>query len=476
MTLTSGSLFISLLRNGRTVSRSMVRGKYIYTGRDWRCQLVNPASTENRRRLLIRTVKGYRLNLPPEAEGSFIYQGSTIALEDMVAWGLARKTGKGYVVQHREGMSGEIRIGNATYLLDYEDTGTAADMVPEPVKQGSLPLKYRFQPLNRTDLTFLTLLTLILFAHIAGVRSLRDYPIPEITAIKELPRRISRLILEPAAPPPAQVARRGEVTGESEKPAPEEKQEPEPVPEKTPVVSETASKGEAPAPVTREVIRSQVSKMGVIGVLTGRGTAGRTTAGSGISVLQLDSELQQDLESVLGEISGITASASVSGTGGDAGFGGTGPGSGLIGIEGQLDDANVSGPIQVSTLGTAAGQPLGVLEGSADGTPEDEYIAPEQREERSTRTIARVVAAHTGAIRYAYNRELRKKPSLRGKIVLTFTIAPEGVVTECYVEETAMNWPPLENSLVKMVKTWKFPEIPQGDVTVSYPLVFFPSM
>jgi len=26
------------------------------------------------------------------------------------------------------------------------------------------------------------------------------------------------------------------------------------------------------------------------------------------------------------------------------------------------------------------------------------------------------------------------------------------------------------------VRGWKFPEIPEGTVTVSYPLVFFPSM
>ena len=187
-----------------------------------------------------------------------------------------------------------------------------------------------------------------------------------------------------------------------------------------------------------------------------------------------------DLEKMLSEISGITTSASVAGTGGGTGFGGTEPGSGLIGIEEQLNDVNVSGPIQVSRLGTASGQPFGSLSGSSSGEAvgslSEEYVAPERREERSTRTIGRVVAAHTGSIRYAYNRELRKKPSLRGKIVLTFTISSEGKVTECHIEKSAMNWPPLEKSLVKMVRTWRFPEIPEGDVTVRSPLVFFPSM
>lgn len=439
--------------------------------------MVDPANPAHRQKLLDRTVTGYRINLPTDATGTFTYKGSTLAIDDMVAWGLARRSRNGYRIHHRRGMSADIRIGNATYILEYGQPPTP-EMALEPAKHGHLPFKYRFQAPNRTDLTFLTLLILIMLAHIAGVRGLRDYPIPEVTAIRELPRRIARLILEPVVPPPSKVARKGGTGGEGEGPTAEVEKKPEP--EKVKPEAEAPPKGDTPAPATRKAIRSRVSKMGVLGVLSGRGTAGRMTAGAGISVLQLDAELQQDLERILGEISGITTSASVAGTGGGAGFGGTEPDSSLIGIEGQLNDANVSGPIQVSSLGTVSGQPFGSLDGSdtgeASGSLAEEYVAPEQREERSTRTIGRVVAAHTGAIRYAYNRELRKKPSLRGKIVLTFTISPEGDVTECHIKESAMNWPPLENSLVKIVRTWRFPKIPEGEVTVSYPLVFFPSM
>lgn len=475
MTLAGKNLFISLLRDGRTVSRSEVKGRNIYTGRDWKCHLVDPKNPNSRQKLMVRTMGGYRINLPKDAGGAFIYEGSTIALKDMVAWGLARKSNDGYLIQHRDGMSARIHIGDTTYLLDY-DQAKVPEMVPEPVRHSHLPLKYRFQPPNRTDMTFLTLLVLILLVHISGVRTLMKYPIPEITAIKELPRRISRLILEPAVPTPAQTVRKGEPGVESEKSGSglesvQEQVTEKPIPEKV-----KPSEDISPAPKTREAIRSQVSKIGVVGVLTGRGTAGRKTAGTGISILQLDAKLQQDLESVLGEISGISTNAAISGTVGDTGFGGTQPGSGLIGIEGRLNDANVSGPVQVSSFQTAGGRPKGSATGELNGSPEEKYVAPEHMEERSARTISRVVAAHTGAIRYAYNRELRKKPSLRGKIVLTFTISPSGTVTECHIEESAMKWPPLENSLVKMVKTWKFPEIPEGNVTVSYPLVFFPSM
>ena len=475
MTLLRRKLLIRLFRDGHPVDQAVVKGRHICAGRDWRCQLVDPASTEFRRKLLVRTLTGYRINLPVDAEGTFTYKESTLNLDDLVAWGLARRSKRGYLVHHRSTMSAYFRIGNVTYELDY-GRPPAPELTVQPAKQGHLPFRYRFQAPDRTDLAFVTLLTLILLIHIAGVRGLRDYPIPDITAIRELPRRISRLILEPVAPPPPQVTSKGETAGAPEGPVGETAKETE-VEKTIPESVVTPEAGTSP-PATRELVRSQVSKMGVLGVLTGRGTAGRETAGTGISVLQLDTELQQDLENVLGEIGGITTSSSA--TGSDAGFGGTDPGIGLIGIDGRISDANVSGPIRVSRLGTAGarlyGSPDGADSMAAAGSPPTENVDPEKREERSARTIARVVAAHTGAIRYAYNRELRKKPSLRGKIVLTFTISPEGEVIECHIEKSAMNWPPLENSLVKMVRTWSFPRIPEGDVTVSYPLVFFPSM
>jgi TonB family protein len=131
------------------------------------------------------------------------------------------------------------------------------------------------------------------------------------------------------------------------------------------------------------------------------------------------------------------------------------------------------------TPGDVHEEPPSIGDGTDKGTGagiEEEYIGPEHREERSNKAISRIVAAHTGAIRYAYNRELRKNPSLQGKIVLGLKISPEGQVTECRIEESSMNWPPLEEALVEIIKTWRFLEIPEGDVTVSYPLVFFPSM
>ncbi len=477
MTVAGKSLVIRLLREGHPVTVSPVRGRTVYMGHDWKCQVLDPGSGKGRFRLLVRTLFGTYIYLPPEAEGTFTYKGATLSLSDMTAWGVLSKSKAGYRIRYRKGMTGQVTTDNATLVFDQADI-SKVEKVTETAPIGHVPARYRLLIPDSADLTFMALLTIILAAQILAVRTLQNYPIPDVTALREMPRRIARLILEPTAPPPSQTARAGEKSGPGtgDKTTEPERTE-DTVAEETP--AQTPQPGGTPAPATREAIRNQVSKMGVLGVLTGRGTAGRTAVGKGISVLQLDAELQRDLDSVLGEISGITTIAALAGTGAGVGFGGSEPESGLIGIDGQLNDSGISGPVQVSGIGHVPEGPPGIGDGTRDGTGTgagEEYIPPEQRAERSNRAISRIVAAHTGSIRYAYNRELRKKPSLRGKIVLTFTISPEGKITECRVEESAMNWPPLEESLVRMIKTWRFPEIPEGDVTVSYPLVFFPSM
>lgn len=458
---------ISLHRQGHLMEEAPVRGNRLYTGSSWKNQLTDPQSGMHHHRLFLRTVMGYRLYLPAETKGTFSRAGSSVSLDDMLAWGLASRSKKGIVLNLDRRTSGEFHFGGATYRLRFGPLPrkTAA---AEPIPVGKVPVSCRLSPPDRTDLAFSGILLATLLCAVLTVQGLARVDIPDITTIRQLPRRISRLILEPVAPPPAVTTVTEKGPGDAT--AQEEETKPEPeeaAPEKTEEPRGPAADEGAPAP-TREVIRRQVSKVGILGVLTGKGTAGRSSARRGITALQLDEELSQSLEDVLSEVGGITTAAEDAAGGG---FGPGGEGKGLLGIEGQLGGTGVDSPIKISSLGELPTGP-----GSGGDRASEEVVRPEEHENRSTRAIARVVAAHTGAIRYAYNRELRKNPALRGKIVLTFTIAAAGNVTACRVEESAMDWPPLEEALVRMVRKWTFPEIPQGDVTVSYPLVFFPSM
>jgi TonB family protein len=109
---------------------------------------------------------------------------------------------------------------------------------------------------------------------------------------------------------------------------------------------------------------------------------------------------------------------------------------------------------------------------------------PEQIEEeievgkggRTTSDIRKVVASYLGGLRYLYNKELRKDPSLRGKIVVRFEISPAGRVTQTDLLNSTIGSPTLDQAILGNIRKWKFPGIPEknGSVTVTYPFVFLP--
>ena len=86
----------------------------------------------------------------------------------------------------------------------------------------------------------------------------------------------------------------------------------------------------------------------------------------------------------------------------------------------------------------------------------------------------RVVMQNLAALRYAYNKRLREKPGLKGKITVKFAIDEFGKVIFCQVVETTMGDPELETTVAAKIRLWVFEKIDKpGDVTeVVYPFVF----
>jgi TonB family protein len=87
--------------------------------------------------------------------------------------------------------------------------------------------------------------------------------------------------------------------------------------------------------------------------------------------------------------------------------------------------------------------------------------------------IRRVIRMHRSEAKYCYEKDLVKKPKLAGKIVVGFTVSPEGRVSSARVEADTMGSAAVANCLVGRVKRWRFPK-PEGGgiVVVSYPFVF----
>lgn len=87
--------------------------------------------------------------------------------------------------------------------------------------------------------------------------------------------------------------------------------------------------------------------------------------------------------------------------------------------------------------------------------------------------IDAVISRNLNQIRYCYQRELTDTPGLKGRIVVKFTIAGDGSVSNAAIKSTSMNSSAVENCIIGRFKKFKFPEPKGGGVViVQYPFTF----
>lgn len=94
---------------------------------------------------------------------------------------------------------------------------------------------------------------------------------------------------------------------------------------------------------------------------------------------------------------------------------------------------------------------------------------------RSREEIETIFDRNKGAIYALYNRATRANPELQGKLVLEFTITPEGQVTMCRVVSSELNDKELEGKIVSLVKLFHFEAKDVETITTTKPIDFFPS-
>jgi periplasmic protein TonB len=97
------------------------------------------------------------------------------------------------------------------------------------------------------------------------------------------------------------------------------------------------------------------------------------------------------------------------------------------------------------------------------------------RASRSEEEIALVFDRNKSAIYALYGRALREQPDLQGKLVLQFTIAPSGEVTECHVVSSELHDPDLERKIVALVELFRFEAKDVAPITTTKPIEFVPA-
>ncbi|MEA2625216.1 MAG: periplasmic protein TonB [Candidatus Binatota bacterium] len=93
---------------------------------------------------------------------------------------------------------------------------------------------------------------------------------------------------------------------------------------------------------------------------------------------------------------------------------------------------------------------------------------------RTLAEIRAVVASYVPGLKYLYDRELKARPSLAGKVTVEFVVTGGGAVSGVRLVSSGLGHPSLEGAILGRIRNWKFPS-KQADATrVTFPFDFLP--
>lgn len=216
---------------------------------------------------------------------------------------------------------------------------------------------------------------------------------------------------------------------------------------------------------SRERIQQEVSGKGLLGLLTGTGTAAEGQAVTNVFSNGRSGGGSGDLDDLLGSVTGLK-------TQGESGLAGEG-GGGLGNVKGGRTGNRATIDDLVADRGSAQSE---TLERKGDlhlETPADIKGRGSRSANRSAQAIHGVIVGHVKAIQYCYERELKRYPALKGKITVRITISPEGSVKNAEILSSTLNNARVERCILARIRLWKdFPAIAEAEGDVSFRQVY----
>lgn len=339
----------------------------------------------------------------------------------------------------------EVSLGTVSFVARY--------VKPSPVITAA--------SLQDSDFTFFKIASICMLAGLAVVLAMVLTPRqeqPQSADIFESQQRVAKFLITPEKrleakklqlSAPEEGAKAKDEEGKFGK---EEAKQQEAAPSKpgTPVVDKSK----------KEKDRQAVGKVGLLGAFQGmKGGASDVFGPGGFGT---------GINDALGGLKGGAAMGDAQGVGGvgsrgtGKGGGGTALGIGGLGTQGTGRGTGGSGGIDLGGRGKSITKVIPGKTTVVGGLDKD--------------VIAKVIRRHQGEIKYCYESELNKDPSLAGKVAVSFVIDPTGAVSDASVSETTLNNAAAERCMLSRIRRWKFPE-PKGGgvVSVTYPWLFSPA-
>ena len=289
---------------------------------------------------------------------------------------------------------------------------------------------------------------LIPFLLFSIVIPLINVPEPEREELEKLPPQLAKVQLEEQELPPPPPPPEPEPEEEESEPEEPEPKEPDPEPEPEPEIKEVVE--EPPAQLideAREVAEAEINQFA--DALTDMRDA------FDLSEVNADELTQNTGEAAELDRSIITSGATAS--------------------SGGINTSNLSRNTGGVALSGKKNTKVSSKLADAAGKATKAKVTPDRdKGYRSDEDIRKVMDKNKAAIFATYNRELRKNPTLEGKVVFKMVIEPNGRVSEASIVSSELDDPALERKLLARVRLINFGAKDVLQTTLNYAIDFLP--
>jgi outer membrane biosynthesis protein TonB len=434
-------LRLGVIQGGKIIEdKTLERRENVSIGNDGENTLVVPMSNLPKS-LTVFELKGqqYSLCFTEAMDGKLSVgagQNDQLSFSALKSQGMAKKRGDLYVMPLPEGAKGKLSLGEVTLLFQFVNP-------PRLAPKMELPPAARGNPFNTIDRTFTAILLAFLIVEFTGALALSARAVPtDDVALEELPDRFVKMVV-PEKPP------------EPPKPADDPNQKKEEVKEEKKVEKEEKKVVDAAPKNTaqhKEAVAKSVASKGLLKIL---GSAGGP--GTGVADVFGAGADDNNVANALQGAGGVAVSDTV-GSQGPKGSGvGQTAGIGQLGTKGG------------GAVDTGAKRDVGIRGRVSDATPDVETSDLDKA------ALGRFIKARISAIQGCYESQLKRNPTLKGRIVVRFTIGTTGRVTEVDIDENQMGNDEVASCIKAKIRAWTTPFKPESDATVSYPFVFAPA-
>lgn len=435
-------LRVGVIQNGRIVEEHHVRRDNVTIGSDARNTIVLPSADDRPARFSLLENQGQQFQLVIDAgmQGRVNLGSSDVDFDALRAQGVATRRGDLFVLPLQETARGKVELGDVTLFFQF--------VAPPPEEaKPVLPADIRVSRWKTMDRVFFGILAASLFIHFSGAALIisADAPREAELALDELDDRFVRAII----PQRPQETPRVADSGPGEAPKDDKKAD-----EAKDAADKPASKPAGDASERRAEVVKKVSGKGLLKILGSNG------GGQGAFADVLGGA------SGGGDIAAALAGAGGVGVATEASVGGTGPRGGGTGRVTGIGEVGTQGGGKVD-LGTKK-------EAQVQGRVQD--AAPDVESSDVDRAaLARYVRSRLKSIQSCYEKELKRNPTLKGKVVVRFVIKPSGRAGEVEIEENTLGSEAVGSCIRTTIRNWAFPFKPDSDTAVSYPFVFSPA-